>query len=212
MPRFEGAAGPSIFATGKTVRKNTQISSIYLATGAGLATGGAVGAATSYAISGYTVYDALTPLIPAAFTRIKGDYGGKEYEIYYGFGYEEHLAAKHHPATAPFIARHKHVWGRRSPFGSLQIPTFGLGWGSREVSQSRGGEHTTSSGTPITSKTIDGPSAKPVTPIGGTSSITPRAPRRGGGGKTAGGTQKARGRRAPYCWVHKKRHFCKLIK
>ena len=102
----------------------------------------------------------------------------------------------------------------------LPIPFFGFGFTAVPkdeprflgISESRGGEHTTSSGTPITTKSIVGPSAKPETPIGGTSTITPRGPQRGYGGKTAGGSKKARGRRAPYCWVHKKRHFCKFVK
>ena len=102
----------------------------------------------------------------------------------------------------------------------LPVPTFGFGFTAVPkgesrlpgISQSRGGEHTTSSGTPNTTKTIVGPSAKPVKPIGGTSTITPRGPQRGYGGKTAGGSRKARGRRTPYCWVHKKRHFCKFVK
>ena len=102
----------------------------------------------------------------------------------------------------------------------LPVPTFGFGFVAVDKEepffkgpiQSRGGEHTTSSGTPDTTKSIVGPSAKPETPIGGTSTITPRGPHRGYGGKTAGGSRKARGRRTPYCWVHKKRHFCKFVK
>ncbi len=133
MPGFEGASGPSIFAVGQTVTRDPGKK---VATGlvfGGLMTGGAPATVASYTISAYTAYDTLTPLVPAISTKIKGEYGGKKYEAYYGFGYEEHLAAKHHPATAWFISRHKFVWGRKSPWSAVQIPMFGFGWGSRRV-------------------------------------------------------------------------------
>ena len=212
MARFEGTAGPSIFAVGKTVRKDPEKKVGMTLVIGGLLAGGAPATAASHVVSWYTAYSALMPLRPAFWTKVKGDYRGKEYEMYYGLGYEEHMKAKHHPSTAWFMARHRRLWGRPSPWEAISIPTFGFGWGSREVLQSRGGEHTTSSGTPDTTKSIVGPSAKPETPIGGTSTITPRGPHRGYGGKTAGGSRKARGRRTPYCWVHKKRHFCKFVK
>lgn len=102
----------------------------------------------------------------------------------------------------------------------LPVPFFGFGFTavSKDESRlpgrsaSRGGEHTTSSGTPNTTKTIVGPLAKPESPRGGSSTITPRGPQRGYGGKSAAGSKKARGRRAPYCWVHKRRHYCKFVK
>ncbi len=193
MPGFEGAAGPAIFATGQTVTRDPGKK---IGTGlliGGLLTGGAPATLASYAISITTAYDVLTPLIPAFFTKTKGDYGGKEYEAYYGFGYEEHLAAKHHPATAWFMQRHMTVWGRKSPWSAVQIPTFGFGWGSRIVeAESSSSSYQQNGGSPR-QKSSDAP--------GGTSPITPRGPHRGFGGKTAGGSKKARGRRAPYCWV-----------
>lgn len=82
--------------------------------------------------------------------------------------------------------------------------------------KSRGGEDATSTRTPrpkTASKTIDGPLAKPSTPIGGRTPITPRGPQRGYGGDRRRQQRAARPRRAtPYCWVHKRRHFCKIVK
>lgn len=103
----------------------------------------------------------------------------------------------------------------------VPVPTFGFGFTAVPHdepffgvgSKSRGGEHTTSSRTPETAtKTIVGPLAKNRQADRRPSSITPGAPGTGVGRKTAGGTKKARGRRAPYCWRHKKRHFCKFTK
>lgn len=105
----------------------------------------------------------------------------------------------------------------------LPVPTFGFGFTAvpKEesrlpgITQSRGGEHTTSSGTPETAtKTIVGPLAKTSTPIGGRTPITPRGPQRGYGGDRR--RQKRAGRpwrpTPPYCWRHKKRHYCKYTK
>lgn len=106
----------------------------------------------------------------------------------------------------------------------VPVPTFGFGFTAvpetesryPSLSKSRGGEHTTSSGTPETaSKTIDGPLAKDRQADRRPSSITPPAPQQGGGGKTAGGTERVgRPRRPspPYCWRHQKRHYCKFTK
>lgn len=101
----------------------------------------------------------------------------------------------------------------------LPVPTFGFGFTAvpKEESRlpgsskSRGGEHTTSSGTPETAtKTIVGPLAKTSTPIGGRTPITPRGPQRGYGGDRRRQKRAVRPRRtlAPYCWRHKKRHYC----
>ena len=106
----------------------------------------------------------------------------------------------------------------------LPIPTFGFGFTAvpKEesrfpgITQSRGGEHTTSSGTPETAtETIVGPLARNRQADRRPSSITPLVSRQGGGGKTAGGTKRAvRPRRTspPYCWRHKKRHYCIFTK
>lgn len=113
----------------------------------------------------------------------------------------------------------------------LPIPIFGFGFTAvpmdenrvfhNPLSKSRGGEDATSTGTPrskTASKTIDGPLAKKSRQADRRpSSITPPAPLRGVGGKTAGGNYKkgrsgARPRSPPYCWRHKKRHYCKYTK
>lgn len=106
----------------------------------------------------------------------------------------------------------------------LPVPTFGFGFTAvpKEESRlpgrtkSRGGEHTTSSGTPETAtETIVGPLAKNRQGDSRPSTITPAGPQRGYGGKTGGATKRAvRPRRtlAPYCWRHKKWHYCKYTK
>lgn len=105
----------------------------------------------------------------------------------------------------------------------LPVPTFGFGFTAVPIeesrlpgrSKSRGGEHTTSSGTPETAtKTIVGPLAKTSTPIGGRTPITPRGPQRGYGGDRRRQKRPVRPRRtlAPYCWRHKKRHYCRFTK
>ena len=107
----------------------------------------------------------------------------------------------------------------------LPVPIFGFGftavkndesfWPTQQF-KSRGGEHTTSSGTPETAtNTIVGPLAKNRQGDSRPSSITPSAPGRGNGRKTGGATKRAvRPRRTtpPYCWRHKKRHYCKYTK
>lgn len=105
----------------------------------------------------------------------------------------------------------------------LPVPTFGFGFTAvpKEESRlpgrsrSRGGEHTTSSGTPETAtKTIVGPLAQTSTPIGGRTPITPRGPQRGYGGDRRRQKKALYRRRtmAPYCWRHKKWHYCKYTK
>ena len=110
----------------------------------------------------------------------------------------------------------------------VPVPTFGYGLTAVPKSESRlpgksksrGGEHTTTrSGTPETAtKTIVGPlTQKNSQADRRASSITPRAPLQGGGGKTAGGNSNKNrrpgaGPRPPYCWRHKKRHYCKFTK
>lgn len=105
----------------------------------------------------------------------------------------------------------------------LPVPTFGFGFTAvpKEESRlpgrskSRGGEHTTSSRTPETAtKTIVGPLAKTGSPIGDRPPLPPAAPGRGYGGDRRRQKRPVRPRRtlAPYCWRHKKRHFCKYTK
>lgn len=109
----------------------------------------------------------------------------------------------------------------------LPIPIFGFGFTAvpndepffSVRSQSRGGEDATSTGTPrsiTATKTIVGPLA-PQDADRRPSTITPLAPGRGDGRKTAGGNYKkrrpgARPRSTPYCWRHKRRHYCKMVK
>ena len=108
----------------------------------------------------------------------------------------------------------------------LPVPIFGFGFtavpneqsrlpGIR--SKSRGGEDATSTGTPrpkTATKTIVGPLAKTSTPIGGRTPITPRGPQRGYGGDRRRQKRPVRPRRTspPYCWRHKRRHYCKFVK
>ncbi len=203
-PGFEGAAGPSIFAVGQTVRRDPGKK---VATGlviGGLMAGGPAATAASYAISAYTAFDAIEPLQPAISTKLFGSYKGEEYKFALGFGYEEHLSAKHHPATAWFMKRHRQLWWRRSPWEAVQIPTFGFGWGSEIVqAESSSSSYQQNGGSP-------GQQEKTGPPLAGGPPITPPGPQGGYGGKTAGGSKKARGRRAPYCWVHKKFHYCRI--
>jgi hypothetical protein len=206
MARFEGTAGPSIFAVGETVRRDPGKK---VGTGlviGGLMVGGAPASAASYAITAYTAYDTITPLRPAISTKMFGSYKGEEYKFALGFGYEEHLSAKHHPATAWFMRRHRYVWGRKSPWEAVQIPTFGFGWGSEIVqTESSSSSYQQNGGS-------SGQQKKTGPPLAGGPPIIPPAPGRGIGRNTAGGTKRApRPRRdAPYCWVHKKFHYCRI--
>lgn len=107
-------------------------------------------------------------------------------------------------------------------FGLTSVPNAESRWPIQQF-KSRGGEDATSTGTPrstrTASKTIDGPLAnKNRQADRRPSSITPPAPLRGVGGKTAGGSYYKKGRPGarprspPYCWRHKKRHYCKYTK
>jgi hypothetical protein len=111
----------------------------------------------------------------------------------------------------------------------LPIPIFGFGFTAvpmdenrvfhNPLSKSRGGEDATSTGTPrstrTASKTIDGPLAKPIRGY-------PDRPRRGasatdwkGAGRPSKGKRRSRWNSepvTPYCWRHKKRHYCKYTK
>ncbi len=102
---------------------------------------------------------------------------------------------------------------------SLPIPTFGFGFTAVPVgesrlpfSESRGSSsqsYQQNGGPPAMNLAIGG-RKKTGPPLAGGPPITPPGPRGGYGGKTAGGSKKARGRRAPYCWVHKKFHYCRI--
>lgn len=109
----------------------------------------------------------------------------------------------------------------------LPVPIFGFGLtavpndqsrlpGMR--SKSRGGEDVTSTGTPrstrTATKTIVGPLAKTGSPIGGRPPLPPAAPGRGYGGDRRRQKGPVRPRRTspPYCWRHKRRHYCKFVK
>jgi hypothetical protein len=123
MPGFEGAAGPSIFAVGETVRRDPGKKVAAGLVIGGLMAGGTPATAASYVVSAYTAFDVITPLRPAIYTKLFGSYKGEEYKFALGYGYEEHLSAKHHPGTAWFMKRHKFVWGRKSPWSAMQLPT-----------------------------------------------------------------------------------------
>ena len=105
----------------------------------------------------------------------------------------------------------------------LPVPTFGFGFtavpkGESRLpgrSQSRGGEHTTSSGTPETAtKTIVGP----LTPGRGYPDNSGEERVRPTGRETPRPSKGKRRRRwnsepvTPYCWRHKKRHYCRFTK
>lgn len=105
----------------------------------------------------------------------------------------------------------------------LPVPIFGFGLTAVPIEQSRlpgrsksrGGEHTTSSGTPETAtKTIVGPLAKTGKPIGGRPPLPPAPPAGGWRGDRRRQKRPVRPRRtmAPYCWRHKKRHYCRFTK
>ncbi len=206
MPGFEGAAGPSIFTVGKTSKSITTKRTAVMVVGGLLAAGGWKATATSHALGLFSAWEVLDPVRPAIFTKIKGDYGGKKYELYYGLGFEEDIAAKHHPATAWFIHRHKTIWGRKSPWSAVQIPSFGFGWGSRQVETGSSSSSSQQNGGPSRQKDTGRPLA------GGPTITHPRPPKGGMGGKSARGSKRGKRPRSaqPYCWIHKKRHYCSI--
>lgn len=103
---------------------------------------------------------------------------------------------------------------------SLPIPTFGFGFTAVPLgesrlpfSESRGSSsqsYQQNGGPPAMNLATWEPKKKTGPPLAGGPPITPPGPQGGYGGKTAGGSKKARGRRSPYCWVHKKFHYCRI--
>lgn len=161
---------------------------------------------------GAAYYAALAPLRPALQTSVLGSYKGKKYEPHIGFGFEgKTRKARKHSFVGPLVRMYMGGSPAGRWVGSLEVPTFGFGIESREVASTRYQTSTErissprSSDRPKSSQQVRGRRAgAPSTFTSGYSRPAKRSDRKGasvlGGGRN------------PFCWVHKRRHWCKYTR
>ena len=154
---------------------------------------------------------AIAPLWPAAVTSIRGSYQGKVYEPHIGFGFEgSTVKAKRHSFVGPLLRMYLGASPAGRWVGKLDVPTFGFGIESREIASTRYQISTERISSPRSS---DRPmSSQQVRSRGAGAPSTFTSGYRKPANKSARRGQASSRGVNPFCWVHKRRHWCKYTR
>jgi hypothetical protein len=193
--------------------------------------GGKSATAYGHALMWGTTWRSFSPLWPWIDTELTGDYKGRKYDARFGFGYEEHVAAGHHPWTSWALRRdmersatYKQRWfapqrlsPAKHPLRGVPIPTFGFGWESVPRDRSRDSQvgrlPSNNGGSRSGWRRSRGPSAQMKQ--GGQSSSSPRGGTEGSRPSRRGSQsrEKTTSRtRSPKCPVHNVHHWCNVTR
>ncbi len=153
-------------------------------------------------------YTAIKPMWPWIST---GGPWSKTYGAHIGFGYEGQTVKLRN--TPPGVLVTMYMPGPSAKWaGSLEVPTFGFGWGSHKLhpasiqiatSMSRGGSFRPSSSQQV--RRSGGPSAQGASGFGRSPSARKRTIRRAKASRRGVSS-------APWCFRHKRRHWCRFTR